>query len=129
LGTPGGNNLAGESNAYVTSFFQSKFVVHGQKLDAQVLATALAVYVTDPTLDNTGIGTRYGFLVSGNGLATSTFTVGSDGTAFGVDSNTTMTVLDILLAADAQAVDGALYNGDTTKRNQANDVFSGINGS
>jgi hypothetical protein len=123
----GSNNLAGKSNAYVASFFQSKFVVHGQKLDAQVLATALAVYVTDPALDDTGIGTRYGFLVGGNGLATSTFNVGSDAAAFGAANNTTMTVLGILLAADAQAVNGVLYNGNTTKRNQANDVFSAIN--
>jgi hypothetical protein len=123
----GSNDLAGKSNAYIASFFQSRFVVHGQKLDAQVLATALAVYVTDPSLDNTGIGTTYGFVVSGNGLATSTINVGGDGAAFGVANNTTMTVMDILMAADAQAVNGVLYNGNTTKRNQANDLFSAIN--
>jgi hypothetical protein len=60
-------------------------------------------------------------------LATSTYDVGPNGAAFGVADNTTMTVLDILQAADAQAVNGILYNGDTTKRNQANTVFSAIN--
>ena len=40
----------------------------GEKLDAQVLATALAVYVTDATLDSTGVGTQYGFIVGGNGV-------------------------------------------------------------
>jgi hypothetical protein len=123
----GSNDLAGQSNASVASFFQSRFVVHGQKLDAQVLATALAVYVTDPTLDNTGVGTQYGFLVGGNGVATATYNVGSNGAAFGVANNTVMTVMDILLAADAQAVNGVLYNGDTAKRNMANNVFSAIN--
>jgi hypothetical protein len=123
----GGNNLAGQNNAYVASFFQSKFVVHGQKLDAQVLATALAVYVTDATLDNTGVGSQYGFTVSGNGLSTSTMNVGSNGSAFGVADNSTLTVMQVLLAADAQAVNGVLYNGDSTKRNQANNVFSAIN--
>jgi hypothetical protein len=123
----GSDDLAGQSNAYVASFFQSRFVVHGQKLDAQVLATALAVYVTDPTLDSTGVGTQYGFILGGTGLATSTYNVGSNGAAFGVANNTTMTVLDILQAADAQAVNGILYNGDPTKRNQANTVFSAIN--
>ena len=39
-----------------------------EKLDAQVLATALSVYVTNATLDNTGVGTRYGFSVSGDGV-------------------------------------------------------------
>jgi hypothetical protein len=38
-----------------------------------------------------------------------------------------MTVMDILLAADSQAVNGVLYNGDTTKRVKANNVFSAIN--
>jgi hypothetical protein len=123
----GTNILAGQNNAYVASFFQSRFVVHGQKLDAQVLATALAVYVTDPTLDNTGVGTQYGFIVSGNGVATATYNVGSNGAAFGVADNTTMTVMDLLLAADSQAVNGVLYNGNTTKRNMANTVFSAIN--
>jgi serine/threonine protein kinase len=123
----GSNNLAGQNNASVATFFQSRFVVHGQKLDAQVLATALAVYVTDPTLDNTGVGTQYGFVVGGNGVATATYNVGSNGAAFGVADNTTMTVMDLLLAADAQAVNGVLYNGNTTKRNMANNVFSAIN--
>src|SRR5262249_918620 len=68
-------------------------------------------YVTDPTLDNTGVRTQYGFLVGGNGAATSTVNVGSNGAAFGVANNTLMTVLDILLAADAQSVNGVLYNG------------------
>jgi hypothetical protein len=123
----GSNNLAGKNNAYVASFFQSRFVVHGQKLDAQVLATALAVYVTDATLDSTSVGSQYGFTVSGNGVATATFNVGGDGAAFGVTNNTTMTVMNLLLAVDAQSVNGILYNGDTTKRNMANDIFSDIN--
>ena len=128
FGAPSGSNeLAGESNAYVAAFFQSRFVVHDQKLDAQVLATALAVYVTNPTLDNTGVGTQYGFNVSGSGVATATVNVGSNGAAFGVANNTTMTVLDLLVAADSQAVSGVLYNGNTAKRNMANSVFSAIN--
>jgi hypothetical protein len=121
------NDLAGQNNAYVASFFQSRFVVHGQKLDAQALATALALYVTDPTLDSTSVGTQYGFIVSGNGVATSTYNVGSNGAAFGVADNTTMTVMDLLLAVDAQAVNGVLYNGNAGKRNMANNVFSAIN--
>jgi hypothetical protein len=128
FGTPSGsNNLAGQNNSYVASFFQSRFVVKDQKLDAQVLATALAVYVTDGTLDSTGVGTKYGFTVGGNGVATATYNVGSNGAAFGVVDNTVMTVMDILLAADSQAVNGVLYNGDTVKRNKANNVFSTIN--
>jgi hypothetical protein len=123
----GSDDLAGKSNAAVAAFFQTQFVVHGQKLDAQVLATALAVYVTDPTLDSTGVGAQYGFTASGNGVATATYNVGSNGAAFGVADNTVMTVMDLLLAADAQTVNGVLYNGNTTKRTMANSVFSAIN--
>jgi hypothetical protein len=92
-----------------------------------VLATALAVYVTDSTLDSTAVGSQYGFTVSGNGVATATINVGSNGAAFGVADNTVMTVMDLLLAADAQAVNGVLYNGDTVNRTKANNVFSAIN--
>jgi hypothetical protein len=123
----GSNDLAGQSNASVASFFQTRFVVKDQKLDAQVLATALAVYVTDGTLDNTGVGTQYGFTVAGNGVATATVSVGSSGAAFGAADNTAMTVMEVLLAADAQAVNGVLYNGDKTRRDKANTVFSAIN--
>ena len=121
------NNLAGKSNAYVAALFQQDFVLKGVKLDAQVLATALSVYATNATLDNTQAATKYGFTVSGNGVGTATFNVGSNGAAFGVANNTTMTVMDLLLAADRQAVNGVLYNGNATDRNQANNVFSALN--
>ena len=49
------------------------------------------------------------------------------GAAFGVADNTVLSVLDLLLDADAQAVNGVLYNGNQAKRNQANTVFSAIN--
>jgi hypothetical protein len=123
----GSNDLAGETNAYVASFFQTRFVVKDQKFDAQVLATALAVYLTDGTLDSTGVGARYGFTVGGNGVAMATVNVGTIGAAFGAADDTVMTVMDVLMAADAQAVDGVLYNGDTAKRNKANTVFSAVN--
>jgi uncharacterized delta-60 repeat protein len=123
----GSNDLAGKSNAYVAALFQSDFVVKGTKLDAQVLATALSVYATNATLDSTDVAAKYGFTVSGDGVGAATVNVGSNGDAFGVANNTTMTVMDLLLATDAQAIDGVLYNGNTTKRNEANAVYSAIN--
>jgi hypothetical protein len=65
--------------------------------------------------------------VSGDGLGAAGVSVGSDGDALGVANNTTMTVMDLLLATDAQAVNGVLYNGNTTKRAHANDVYTAIN--
>jgi hypothetical protein len=123
----GANDLAGEGNGYVASFFQSRFVLKDVKLDAQVLATALAVCVTDPTLDSTGVGTQYGFTAGGNGVVTARVNVGSNGGAFGVADNTTMTVMGVLLPADDQAVNGVLYNGDSAKQKKAIYDFSAIN--
>ena len=97
------------------------------KLDAQVLATALSVYVTNATLDPTQVAAQYGFTVSGDGVGTATVNVGSNGDAFGVANNAVLTVMDLLLAIDEQAVNGVLYNGNGTKRNEANNVFSAVN--
>jgi hypothetical protein len=57
------------------------------KLDAQVLATALAVYVTNAALDPTHVAAQYGFLISGDGVGTAMVNVGSSGDAFGVADN------------------------------------------
>jgi hypothetical protein len=126
-GTRSANNLAGKGNAYVAALFQQDFRQKGPKLDAQVLATALSVYATNATLDSTHVAARYGFTVSGYGVGTATVNVGCNGAAFGVANDTRMTVLDLLLAADARAVNGVLYNGDRTLREAAKDVFSDIN--
>ena len=122
-----GTNLTGRSNSDVAAYFMSIFGVSGQTSYAQVLATALSVYATNATLDPTKVAAQYGFTVSGDGAGTATVNVGSSGDAFGVANNTTMTVLDLLLATDAQAIDGVLYNGNATKRNEANTVFSAVN--
>ena len=42
-------------------------------------------------------------------------------------NNTTMTVMDLLLATDDQAIDGLLYNGNAARRNEANAVYSALN--
>jgi hypothetical protein len=119
--------LAGQSNASVAALFQQDFLLKGVKLDAQVLATALNVYATNATLDSTQVAAQYGFTVGGAGLGAVAVNVGGDGDAFGVANNTTMSVMDQLLATDAQAVNGVLYGGNTTRRKEANDVYSALN--
>jgi streptogramin lyase len=123
----GGNDVAGQGNAAIAALFQQDFVMKGVKLDGQLLATALSVYVTSATLDPTKVAASYGFTVSGDGAGTATASVGGNGDAFGVANNTTMTLMDLLLAADAQAVNGVLYNGNATRRSEANNVFSAVN--
>ena len=70
---------------------------------------------------------QYGFTVSGDGLGTAAVNVGSDGDAFGVANNTTLTVMDLLLATNNQAVNGVLYDGHTTRWNEANTVYTCVN--
>jgi hypothetical protein len=124
----GNNNLSGQTNAAVAALFQEDFVLKGVKLDAQVLATALNVYATSARLDSTGVAAHYGFTISDHGVGTATINVGSNGDAFGVANNATLTIMDLLLATDAQAVNGVLYAGSTARRNHANSVYSSVNG-
>jgi hypothetical protein len=121
-----GTNLTGRSNSDVAAYFLSLFRVHGQKTYAQVLATALNVYAT--TLSLGGQAAKpYGFTIDQYGLGASGYNVGSNGAAFGVKNNTTLTVYALLKDADAQVVNGVLYNGDPTLTGEASSVFSDVN--
>jgi hypothetical protein len=124
----GSNDLAGMTNTQVANAFQQKFMLHGPKLDAQVMATALSVYVTNNVLAG-NVATAYGFTVSHDGAGVATINIGSDGAAVGQANNTTMNLMDILLAADSLSAgdNGILYGGNTTQRNAAMDLFSRIN--
>src|SRR5262249_57661203 len=73
----GSHDLTGKSNADVAALFLSDFGQTGSKLDAQVLATALAVYATNATLDPTQVAAQYGFTVSGDGVGVATVTTDS----------------------------------------------------
>src|SRR5258707_2041748 len=107
--------------------YHNVFLIKGANLYALVLATALADYVTNATLDSTQVAAQYGFTVSGDGVGTATVNVGSNGDAFGVANNTIMSVLDLLLATNDQAVGGLLYNGNSTRRSHANNIYSFVN--
>jgi hypothetical protein len=140
----GANNLAGKTNAQVAAFYKMLFARTAQtaagggppKVDAQVLATALAVYVTTQSLAGT-TAEAYGFEVTATGLGARTFNVGTRGAAFGVADHSNVTVLDLLLAVNARSANGLLYDLDgdgdaddgleTSYRTMANDLFSAIN--
>jgi hypothetical protein len=135
--------LDGKTNAEVAGFYKTLFARTSKsapggppKTDAQVLATAFAVYVTNQTLAGT-TAAAYGFQVSATGVGMRTFNVGSNGAAFGVTNSSSVTVLDLLLAVNSRSRNGLLYDLDgdgdandsveTSYRTMANDVFSGIN--
>ena len=122
----GANNLIGKTNSQVADFYVTLFKRKGQKLDAQVLATALAVYVTD--LDLAGNNAQaFGFTVTSRGTGAATYNVQGNGLAFGVANNTRLTIMQILRAANSVAIGGNLYGGNSSLRNLANNVFDGIN--
>jgi hypothetical protein len=140
----GANNLAGRTNAQVAAFYKTLFARTAHtaagggpaKVDAQVMATALAVYVTNQSLAGT-TASAYGFQVSEAGVGTRTFDVGGSGAAFGVAANSQVGVLDLLLAVNSRSRNGLLYDLDgdgdatdaqeTSYRTMANNVFSAIN--
>jgi hypothetical protein len=99
--------LAGKTKSEVAPIRQSRFGIKVQKLDAQVLATAPAVYVTNASLAGTA-AVPYGFLVTAGGVGAATFNVGARGEAFGVADGTALAVLDLLRATDLRPREGVL---------------------
>ena len=141
----GGSSLSGMSNSQVADLYTSLFKRTAKtspggppKLDAQVMATALAVYVTNEDLAGT-TAASYGFLVTEHGVGISTFDVGdANRAAFGLSAtdSTVLAVIDILLATDSLAHDGLLYDQNDNHqidsieqalRTMANEVYSAIN--
>jgi N-acetylneuraminic acid mutarotase len=121
----GANNLTNKSNAQVASYYQTLFA-QTNKVQAQVLATALNVYATTQSLGGTA-ATKYGFTVNAYGLGAYSYNVGSDGAAFGVANNTTLNVYQLLMAVNTKANNGLLYNGDVTLQKQAADLLGSLN--
>jgi hypothetical protein len=141
------NNLTGMTNAEVADFYSDLFrrkkkdtmqlgLGGPTKMDAQVMATAFAVYVTNSTLAGS-TASSYGFMVTEYGVGISTFNVGFNGAAFEVEDNSDITVLDFLPKVNNFSINGILYdlNGDGDAmddleillRTMTNDVFSAIN--
>ena len=126
-GVHGAVNFTGKSNSFVASYYlNNDFNVTGQKVNAQILAVAFAVYVTNSTLAG-NVAAGYGFHVSATGIGGQTINVGSDGAAVGVPNNTTITILQALQAVNNHVVNGVLYGGNSVLINEANDLFDRIN--
>ncbi|HEV3137357.1 MAG TPA: SdrD B-like domain-containing protein, partial [Pirellulales bacterium] len=129
------NNLTGKTNAQVAAYFQTLYSNSAKKLEAEDMALALSVYVTNSGLAGT-TASSYGFTVSANGLGASTVNVGINGAAFGVSDNAVMTVTELLLRTNARARNGLLWNingdgvftaGETAMRNMGYSLITTIN--
>ena len=147
----GDNNLAGKTNAEVAEFYRDLFKQykrrgkHGwcsaAKLDPQVMAVALATYVTNESLAGTA-ARAYGFTTSASGVGDALFDIdgtlgaGSAEELFGPDTSSILSVLEILYATNSQAHCGILFDtdGDGTidwteriLQSLANVLFTAIN--
>jgi uncharacterized repeat protein (TIGR01451 family) len=124
-------SLNGKTNTQVAAAFATaKSNVGGVQGNtyAQAFAVALAMYVTSSTTGTASCVSKFGFNF-GAGTGGKTYNVGSNGAAFGVPNNTTLTVLQILQIANANynSTTQLFYGGDQTLTSDLNNVLNGIN--
>src|SRR5207245_2011870 len=97
------------------------------KLNAEVMATALDVFATTASLGGS-TGQFFGFMVDAPGLGAYSWNVGFSGPAFGVPSNTTLNVYQLLLAANNSAIGGDAWDSQALLHIMALSVFDTLNG-
>jgi len=122
FGAASGHSTAGQSNSAVAALFSTYFGVSGAKTKAQVMAGALACYVTSTTLSGGSYAGQYGFNLSSAGTCADIYNVGSNGSALGLLNNHTYTVGQLLQVANA---DGPTWTSAVS--NALNSIFGGIN--
>jgi hypothetical protein len=125
-------NVDGMTDAQIAALYQQAFANKGEKTEAQFFATALSMYVTSSVLSGGAYAASYGFTVTADGARVATFNVGSNGAVVGVANNTTLSIMDIMLALDAQATDsiigtGTLFKTNQSLRSMATSLLSSIN--
>ncbi|MEQ9410334.1 MAG: SdrD B-like domain-containing protein, partial [Fuerstiella sp.] len=144
-----GTEFVGASGADVASFYKNQlFKQKGKKsagpakVDAQFMAVAFATFFTSQNLAGT-VATGYGFHVSDTGIGTRIVNVGNSGAAFGVDDDTDLTIMQLLLATNQltdipdnytgfasiydQNGDGVIDSYEAFLRTLANSVYGAIN--
>jgi protocatechuate 3,4-dioxygenase beta subunit len=125
----GSNNMAGKKNWEVADYMKALAADSTKQLQANVLATVFAVYVTDTDWAGGSYAASYGFNVSTTGVKNDYFNIGTSGAAFGVQDDSILTVWQILQATNARASGGVLWSGYSSAiKTKALWVFVGING-
>lgn len=146
------------TNSNVADLYQHLFKRNGRtapsgpaKLDAQVMATAFATYLTkqsyaeiafddagNHTVDSSQIQTveSYGFTVTTGGVGSTFVNVDDSGQAFGVADGSEAQVIDLLLAVNERSTadllfdtngDGVVDDSEAVDRVMADELFSLIN--
>ena len=146
-------DLTGRTNEQVAEIFKylhnrnKKTAVTGGpvKVDAQVMAVALATYVTSENLAGGNYAAAYGFQTSADGIAYTTFNVldqlsAQEADDLGLtpvtDTEGNVSIMDILLMTNSKAAEGLLYDIDADAaidsfeallRTLANELYTAIN--
>jgi hypothetical protein len=121
------NNLANKTNSQVASAFAAKFDSSATKVEAEILATALSVFVSSSSLAGGNYGAAYGFIVTSAGISGEWINVGSAGSYLGVSNNSKLTVFDLLKKTNSKASNGTIFSGDNTKRSAIVALFDSVN--
>ena len=124
-------SLAGKTNAQVATIYANLWTPSGvtKNTYVQAFAVALGAYADTIGLGFNSTAMKYGFKpVPGGGLSL-TYNIGSNGAAFGVPNNTTLTVSQILTIVNNNfnPSTGLFYGGNQTLTSEANNVLDGIN--
>ena len=123
----GANDLTGMTNAQVAAYYLNLFANNpAPKAETQMLAVAFNVYATTAALSGGTAGSPFNVTAGGLGARTRTLTA-AEASAFGLSAGQPYTVLQLLTAANAKAVNGSLYSGNAAARGAMAGVFSGIN--
>jgi hypothetical protein len=116
-------NLAGKTNVQVGDAFTALFNIRGAKVEAQVMATALAIYATDSDLAGGTYAKAYGFIVNTSGTGAATFNVGAYGSAIGLTNYQRYTLQEILKATNNTDA----FDASSTVQSKVNTLFTSIN--
>ncbi len=125
-------SLKGQTNAQIAADYLTAFGnvggVQGNTY-VQAFAVALGVYADSPSLGYNPTAAKFGFKSVSGGGGNLTFNIGSNGAAFGVPNNTSLTVFQILAVANANynPTTHLFYGGDQTLTSDLNNVLNGIN--
>ncbi|HVS70156.1 MAG TPA: SdrD B-like domain-containing protein [Phycisphaerae bacterium] len=129
-----GTSLAGLTNAQVAQVYLNLWTPSGLNKNTyvQTFAVALGLYADTTglggaSLVSNGLASQFGFVVTPGGAGM--YNIGSNGAAFGVPNNTSVSVMTILqfLNANFSPATGTFFGGDATKTAAANNVVNGIN--
>jgi hypothetical protein len=101
----GSSNMTGKNNNDVAALFVTLFS-QKENSEAQVMAVAIAAYVTSSTLAGGNYAATYGFTVTPAGMGVKYFNIGNWGTEIGLADNTYYTVMQILQQANLRRQQG-----------------------